>query len=61
MASSSVPPSEVAPSKTDSGSEGQLDVSVLRELARKALVDSLNSVSDINPPVICDRGLNRSR
>ncbi|KAI1793136.1 Sec1-like protein [Ganoderma leucocontextum] len=45
MASSSVPPSEVAPSKTDSGSDGQLDVLVLRELARKALVDSLNSVN----------------
>ncbi|EJF67229.1 Sec1-like protein [Dichomitus squalens LYAD-421 SS1] len=45
MASSSVPSSEVAASKTDSGSEGQLDVSVLRELARKALVDSLNSVN----------------
>lgn len=43
---SSVPPSEVAASKTDSAIEGQLDVSILRELARKALVDSFNSVSD---------------
>lgn len=47
MASSSAPPSEVAASKTDSGSDGQMDVSILRELARKALVDSLNSVRDM--------------
>ena len=45
MAASSVPPSETAVSKADSSSnEASLDVSVLRELARKALVDALNSV-----------------
>lgn len=44
MATSSVPPSEAAVSKADSGNEALLDVSVLKELARKALIDSLNSV-----------------
>ncbi|KAH9932009.1 Sec1-like protein [Epithele typhae] len=45
MASSSVPASEAAVSKTESGTEGLLDVSALRELGRKALVDALNSVN----------------
>ena len=44
MAASFVPPSEAAVSKTDGNTEGLLDVSALRELARKALVDALNSV-----------------
>ena len=44
MAASSVPTSEAAASKTDNSNEGLLDVSALRELAKKALVDALNSV-----------------
>lgn len=44
MAAASVPSSEAAVSKADSGNEAFLDVSVLKELARKALIDSLNSV-----------------
>ena len=44
MAATSVPPSETAASKSDSNTEGLLDVSALRELGRKALVDALNSV-----------------
>ncbi|KAH9897807.1 Sec1-like protein [Cubamyces lactineus] len=45
MAAASVPQSEAAASKADSGAEGLLDVSVLKELARKSLVDALNSVN----------------
>ncbi|KAI0660674.1 Sec1-like protein [Cubamyces menziesii] len=45
MAAASAPQSEVAASKADSGAEGLLDVSVLKELARKSLVDALNSVN----------------
>ena len=44
MAAPSIPVSETAASKTDNGTEGLLDVTALRELARNALVDSLNSV-----------------
>ncbi|RDX51187.1 Sec1-like protein [Lentinus brumalis] len=45
MAATSAPPSEAAASKSDTGSEASLDVSVLRELARKGLIDALNSVN----------------
>ncbi|KAI0800664.1 Sec1-like protein [Fomes fomentarius] len=45
MAAPSAPQSEVAVSRTESSSETFLDVSVLRELARKALVDALNSIN----------------
>ncbi|KAI0360967.1 Sec1-like protein [Trametes cingulata] len=44
MAATSVAPSEDPASKADSSTEGLLDVSVLKELARKGLVDALNSV-----------------
>ncbi|KAI0714937.1 Sec1-like protein [Earliella scabrosa] len=45
MAATSVSQSEAAASRSDTNTEGLLDVSVLRELARKALVDALNSVN----------------
>ncbi|KAI8990602.1 Sec1-like protein [Trametes punicea] len=45
MAATSAPPSEAAASKAESSPEGLLDVSVLKELARKGLVDALNSVN----------------
>ncbi|KAI0334335.1 Sec1-like protein [Cubamyces sp. BRFM 1775] len=45
MAAASAPQSEAAASKAGSGAEGLLDVSVLKELARKSLVDALNSVN----------------
>ncbi|KAI0828904.1 Sec1-like protein [Trametes gibbosa] len=45
MAAASVPPSETAASKGESASEALLDVSVLKELARKGLIDALNSVN----------------
>ncbi|KAH9849266.1 Sec1-like protein [Lenzites betulinus] len=45
MAAVSVPPSETAASKGETASEALLDVSVLKELARKALIDALNSVN----------------
>ena len=44
MAAPLIPVSETAASKTDNSTEGLLDVTALRELARNALVDSLNSV-----------------
>ncbi|KAI9057769.1 Sec1-like protein [Trametes sanguinea] len=37
--------SEAAASKAESGPEGSIDVSILKELARKGLVDALNSVN----------------
>ncbi|CDO73039.1 hypothetical protein BN946_scf185007.g93 [Trametes cinnabarina] len=43
--STSAPQSEAAASKTDASAEGLLDVSILKELARKGLVDALNSVN----------------
>ncbi len=49
MAATSAPPSEAAASKSDMGSEASLDVSVLRELARKGLIDALNSVRLCEP------------
>ncbi|KAI0640015.1 Sec1-like protein [Trametes polyzona] len=45
MAATPIPLSETAASKAESNTETSLDVSVLKELARKALVDSLNSVN----------------
>ncbi|RPD57126.1 Sec1-like protein [Lentinus tigrinus ALCF2SS1-6] len=45
MAATSSPPSDAAAPKSDSGSDGLLDVSMLRELARKGLIDALNSVN----------------